>query len=130
MNPHRHAYNLLVPAVLAGARVAALFNGKIRRTIAVRKGIRRRWIEACGAMDRGRPVVWFHVSSAGEYLQAAAVIDRIVSGTADRPAVAVTFFSPSGYDYCMKHDARRNPGISFVEYLPFDTPGGARFCLD
>ncbi len=124
-------YNSLLPLAVAGARSAAIFNGKIARTIEARKGIAERWTKGCAGLKREHGVVWFHVSSAGEYLQAVPVIDLLLSGMNDPPAIALTFYSPSGFEYCTRHDKRgKNPRLSFIEYLPFDTRANARFCLD
>ncbi len=123
-------YNCLLPLILAGARCAGIFNGKISRTIEARKGITARWAKKCAGLRRDGKLVWFHVSSAGEYLQAVPVIDLLLSRE-DPPSIAITFYSPSGFDYHAKHDrSGKGSRLSFVEYLPFDTRGNARLCLD
>jgi 3-deoxy-D-manno-octulosonic-acid transferase len=123
-------YNCLLPLILAGARSAGIFNGKIARTIEARKGISGRWAKKCAGLRRDGKLVWFHVSSAGEYLQAVPVIDLLLSRE-DPPSIALTFYSPSGFDYHTKHDrSGKDFRFSFVEYLPFDTRKNAGFCLD
>lgn len=130
MRPHLLIYNCLLPLILAGARFAGIFNGKIARTMEARKGIAGRWAKKCAGMTREGKLVWFHVSSAGEYLQAVPVIDLLLSRE-DPPSIALTFYSPSGFDYHTKHDrSGKSSRLSFVEYLPFDTRKNARFCLD
>ncbi len=124
-------YNALIPAVAFGARVASLWNAKIAEGLAGRKGWRERWIENASRIERRRPLVWFHVSSVGEFEQAKPVMSML----ADRPGggveIALTFYSPSGMSYYGRFDrSRRIEAIRFVDYLPIDTAGNARFCLD
>ncbi len=124
-------YNLLLPLVKLTGRVLARNNRKIARSFEARKDIRKRWAERLEAADEGLSTVWFHVSSAGEFLQARPVMDLLSEKYHGRIRIALTFYSPSGFDYYMKHDrARRNRSIFFVDYLPFDTPGDMRFCFD
>lgn len=72
------------------------------------------------ASDPGRPVVWLHVSSLGEFEQGRPLMERI---RADHPGarILLTFFSPSGYEVRCNY-----PGADCVAYLPFDTPANAR----
>ncbi len=72
----------------------------------------------------GDPLLWFHVSSLGEFEQASPVIERVKK---DFPGykIVLTFFSPSGYE--LKKDY---PFADYVFYLPLDTPGNAIRFLD
>jgi 3-deoxy-D-manno-octulosonic-acid transferase len=69
----------------------------------------------------GRPRVWFHVSSAGEYEQVKPVIGLLPS----KYQPVLTFFSPSGYDAF----AGRNTGIPAC-YLGPDYTDQAQTNLD
>jgi len=66
--------------------------------------------------DPCRPVVWFHAPSAGEGLQAKAVIEEL---RAKRPDVQVvyTFFSPSAGEFAGGMD------VDVATYLPWDLRG-------
>jgi len=123
-------YNALLPAAALAARAAAAWNGKIAEGLAGRRGLRERWLAGASRLERRSPLAWFHVSSVGEFEQAKPVMSLL----AERPGgieIALTFFSPSGMSYYERFDrSKRIEAISFVEYLPVDTPGNARFCLD
>lgn len=65
-------------------------------------------------------VIWMHVSSLGEYEQGRPVLERLRRERSEI-WIAVTFFSPSGYE------ARKNdPLADWIGYLPPDTPLQAR----
>ncbi|SEJ05683.1 3-deoxy-D-manno-octulosonic-acid transferase [Cyclobacterium xiamenense] len=68
------------------------------------------------------PLVWFHVASLGEYEQARPVIAAFKE---KYPlwAVAVSFFSPSGYEQVRKKKQR---WVDHITYIPTDTPGNAK----
>ena len=70
------------------------------------------------------PLLWFHVSSLGEFEQARPVIERVRK---DFPGykILLTFFSPSGYE--LKKDY---PLADYVFYLPLDTQRNASKFLD
>ena len=129
-HPAQLLYEIAAPLAPALLRLAAPFDDKIAETLETRRGIRARWRELAAGIAGDGPLVWFHVSSVGEYLQATPVIDELASRHPD-VRIALTFTSPSGYNYIRRHDrAGRNERILFVEYLPFDTRANARFCLD
>lgn len=70
--------------------------------------------------NQKKKVAWFHCASLGEFEQIRPLIEKFKS---EKPefVVAVTFFSPSGYEI------RKNyPLADFVGYIPFDTPVNAR----
>lgn len=124
-------YNALLPLAAGGTRVASLFDGKIARGLEGRRGLGRRWRENAPRLEPGQRLVWFHVSSVGEFLQARPVIDLLASRHPARLRFALTFFSPSGIDYLERHDRTRlNPAVVFTDYLPLDTSSNARFCID
>lgn len=72
----------------------------------------------------GEPLLWFHVSSLGEFEQARPVIEGVKKHF---PAykILLTFYSPSGYE--LRKDY---PLADYVYYLPLDTPGNASRFLD
>lgn len=123
-------YNALLPAAALAARAAAPWNEKIAEGLAGRRGLRERWIAGASRLERNRPLAWFHVSSVGEFEQAKPVMNLL----SERPGgveIALTFYSPSGMNYFRRYDrSKRIDAIRFFDYLPVDTPGNARFCLD
>ncbi len=123
-------YNLLLPVASAAFRIAAHFDAKIARTLNARKGLKERWLSKSAELDKSRPVVWFHVSSVGEFLQARPVMDILSKKIGPSLQIALTFYSPSGFEYYENSDRMgKTPSIRFVDYLPFDTLSNARFCL-
>lgn len=61
-------------------------------------------------------LVWFHVASLGEYEQAKPVIAKWKEVFPDY-LVAVSFFSPSGYEPTSK---KPQPHVDLITYLPLD----------
>jgi len=121
-------YNgLVLPAAYGVLSAAVPFHKKLRRTFRARRNIRERWTETA---PRGLRPIWFHVASVGEYEQARPVISALEKNFPD-VAVAITFTSPSGYDYAIKQERPNGEGnVCFMEYLPLDFQHNARFSLD
>lgn len=69
-------------------------------------------------------VIWIHAASLGEYEQAVPVIEALKQKHPDYK-IAVSFFSPSGYEI-KKKDSK----LDIVTYLPLDTKKNARQFLD
>lgn len=73
------------------------------------------WREELAKLD-GRPVVWFHAASLGEFEQARPVLESYRERHPDHQ-VLLTFFSPSGYE------VRKNYAkAEAICYLPPDLP--------
>ena len=124
-------YNLFLPLALSASKVIALFNKKVARTLKARRGIRERWHLMAAGLDRTIPLIWIHVSSVGEYLQIRPVLDILEETSENSYQVALTFYSPSGYEYYNNSERTgKNRLITFVEYLPFDTIRNVRFCQE
>lgn len=64
--------------------------------------------------------VWFHAASLGEFEQGRPIIERLRT---EYPhyRIALTFFSPSGYEIRKNYDQ-----VDFVGYLPLDTSYNAK----
>jgi len=114
-------YRGLSPALCAATRLAGPLSPKLAEGIAGRRGLMDR-------LTAGAPVVrggvWFHVTSVGEYEQARPIIAAI-KDRPDPPPIAVTHFSPSGYEY-----AQSRPCADLHDYLPFDHPGNMDRLMD
>lgn len=127
----RAVYNLLLPLAALGARIASPFSEKIAEGLGGRKGYRQRWFDATPRLDAPGPIVWFHVSSVGEFEQAKPVMDLLTDRIGPGCNLALTFYSPSGMNYFKRFDrSKRNTAVKFIDYLPVDTIGNVRFCLD
>lgn len=114
-------YSLGIHLYSAAVGVAAIRNPK---AALMKKGHRQVWHLLKENLPEGKPVVWFHAASLGEFEQGRPIIERI---RRERPdlAVLLTFFSPSGYEVRKNYN-----GADCVVYLPFDTPGNVRRFLD
>ncbi len=73
-----------------------------------------------GKIEKGRPYIWIHAASLGEFEQGRPLIERIRSTMPD-VGIVLSFFSPSGYEVRKNYDK-----VDAVVYLPFDTPSAAR----
>ncbi|MCI0527276.1 MAG: hypothetical protein L0Y56_07515, partial [Nitrospira sp.] len=70
----------------------------------------------------GKPkVIWFHSSSLGEFEQGKPLIATLKKRYGDQIKIAVSFFSPSGYEHTQNY-----PLADLIFYLPFDTPFQAK----
>jgi 3-deoxy-D-manno-octulosonic-acid transferase len=117
--PVLQLYRSFAPAAIGLLPMLAPLSEKLREGLAGRAGILDRLV---AAGERMRGCVWVHVASVGEYEQArpiiAALRERAEGGSLP---VAVTHFSPSGYDFAL-----RRPCGDLHDYLPFDHPAHMR----
>lgn len=107
-------YRGLSPLLAGVARMAGPLSPKLAQGIAGRKGLMERLAAGAPKVTGG---VWFHVTSVGEYEQARPIIMALRERTVP-PPIAVTHFSPSGFEY-----AQKRPCADLHDYLPFDHPG-------
>lgn len=110
-------YNIGIRAYTLIINIAALFNQKARFWVDGRKNIFQRIENEINPDDK---VVWFHVSSLGEFEQGRPVMEAFKK---DYPQfkILLTFFSPSGYEI------RKNyAGADYIYYLPADTRANAK----
>jgi 3-deoxy-D-manno-octulosonic-acid transferase len=117
----RILYNsLFVPLGWLGFQVYGLLNKKARRGIGGRKDLLERVAAKTSGWKGSSPRVWFHASSMGEFEQAKPIISMLKE---KRPGllVAVTFFSPSGYENSLAYKE-----ADLISYIPFDSPSNAR----
>lgn len=117
----RLLYNsLFIPLGWLAFRLYGLVNDKARRGIEGRNGLFERVAARVGGWGPDAPRVWFHASSMGEFEQAKPIISMLRQR---RPGVkvAVTFFSPSGYEHSQTYRE-----ADLISYIPFDSPSNAR----
>ncbi len=112
-----YRFGLFVASVLLP--VAGIFNLKIRHFLKGRKTIFQDLIEF--RIANSAPLAWFHVASLGEYEQARPVIAELKKSRSEFK-IAVSFFSPSGYDNVIK---KPQADVDFITYLPLDRKGSA-----
>ncbi|WP_167610485.1 3-deoxy-D-manno-octulosonic acid transferase [Maribellus sediminis] len=98
-------------------RVSALFNTKAKQFVAGRKN----WEEALkNKVDSNARYIWIHCASLGEFEQGRPIIEEIKQRLPEYK-IALTFFSPSGYEIRKNYDQ-----ADIVMYLPLDTKKNAR----
>lgn len=114
-------YNIFLFLFKAGTHIASLFNPKAKKWVVGRQNIFER-LEA--ANTKGKPVIWMHCASLGEFEQGRPLIEKIKT-TYPGYRLLLTFFSPSGYE------AQKNyKGADWVFYLPADSPRNAKRFLE
>ncbi len=117
----RFVYTFFIYCFGLFLRFAALFNGKARQWVDGRRGLfENLGKELNQAAGEKKPVIWFHVSSLGEFEQGRPVLEAVRKRWPEK-RIVLTFFSPSGYEVRKKYDQ-----ADFVGYLPLDTPANAR----
>ena len=107
---------MLVQALIP---VAGIFNAKLKKSIVGRKHTLKILKQELIA---GKPTIWIHAASLGEYEQGVPVMEALNKMYPSHQMV-ISFFSPSGYEV-----KKNNAFAKATVYLPFDTPGNvARF---
>ncbi len=118
MNP---LYNLGMRAFDAGIGLGALKSEKIKK---LRRGQKEALDYLREKIQPGKPYVWIHAASLGEFEQGRPLIEKI---RRENPEVKIllTFFSPSGYE------VRKNfSEVDAVCYLPLDIKSRVKEFLD
>lgn len=117
-------YRAIARAGFGALPLLAPFSAKLRSGMAGRRAggqVLRGW--AASHRDRSRPLVWCHAPSAGEGLQARAILELLRARHPDWQ-VAFTHFSPSA-----EGTAATQPA-DVRAYLPPDLPAEAEAALD
>lgn len=109
-------YNLGLGAYHTGIKLSAPFNPKAKQWVAGRE----HWQQKLKQLLDGRPVVWVHCASLGEYEQGKPVIEAIEQAYPSKQ-VLVSFYSPSGYEVVKRREPQRA-----ITYLPADSPKNAK----
>lgn len=95
--------------------LAGLFVPKIKHFSASRNKLFQRLAEF-KSKNPGK-LAWFHVASLGEYEQARPVIAEL-KRVSPELLVAISFFSPSGYDNVIE---KPQSHVDFITYMPLDS---------
>ncbi len=109
-------YNIFFfPLLLVGVFVASLINQKIRKGLKGRNKLIKKIQHKLALFETGKPKIWIHVSSYGEFLQVTPVLNQLKQLNPDL-FIIISFFSPSGYE-----NISNQPPIDFKCYLPIDS---------
>lgn len=114
-------YDAGIALYVAALHIAAVFHPKARKWVQGRTGWEARLKrEIAEKFSPGKPRLWMHCASLGEFEQGRPVLE---AWRKERPdtQILLTFFSPSGYEIRKDY-----PGADIVAYLPADTPRAAR----
>jgi 3-deoxy-D-manno-octulosonic-acid transferase len=113
----RLIYNFGIRLLYLAIKIAAVKNNKARLWINGRKNLFKHIKQE---KDPAEKTVWFHCASLGEFEQGRPLIEEVRSKFPEKK-IAVTFFSPSGYE------VRKNyQGADYIYYLPLDTVRNAK----
>jgi 3-deoxy-D-manno-octulosonic-acid transferase len=117
---------IVFPVAWLVVHLLALKNQNIKDALEGQKGLWQRLETQLRQRDMKKSLIWFHVSSAGEFLQAQPVFERCMQQGFE---CALTFTSVNGYKWIQR--AKFLPGQHPVvtEYLPLDTVGNMRRLL-
>ncbi len=110
-------YDFFLSLYVIAIKVYGLFNGKAGKWISGRKDWEQNYTQLLKTVEKR---IWFHCSSVGEYEQAKPVIEALKQQYPDHK-IAVTFFSPSGFEACKK-----TPLVDYILYLPPDNNANAQ----
>ena len=116
----------ILPAVIAASKIISLKNKKMRDTLSGHEGVFERIEQQLSKRDQSKPLVWFHVASAGEYLQALPVMERLMK---DDIQCALTVTSVSGFRWASKRKDQY-PNQVLLDYFPLDTKANVNRLLD
>ncbi len=110
--------NIIIRLLAITIRIASLWNSKARLWIRGRKDILNKVKQAL--QGNGRPVVWMHSASLGEFEQGRFLLENLQARYPDHCFV-ITFFSPSGYEVMKDYKA-----ADHIFYLPVPSRSNAR----
>jgi len=114
------------PMLWVGAHLFAYKNQNLKESLEGRKGLWQRLNHQLMQRDPKKPLIWFHVSSAGEFLQAQPVLERF---TQQGFECAVTYTSVNAYKWIQRSKLSPDQRPVVLEYLPIDSARNMRRLL-
>ena len=121
------AYNLFfLPLLLGIVKLLAFSKINIRESLEKREGQWERLADSISTRDWQKPLIWMHVASAGEFLQAQPLIERCVAEGAE---CVLTYSSINAYRWLERPQKSKIQGLLATEFLPSDTIWNARRLL-
>lgn len=117
MNVHLLLYNLFLKLYWVAANLLSFINPKAKQWIEGRKNWENNLKQKLA--NNRASIIWVHSASLGEFEQAKPVIEALYNNYPTHK-IAVTFFSPSGYNYASNY-----PYAHYQFYLPLDSKKNA-----
>ena len=120
-------YNLFfLPMLIGTSKLLAPYRTKIRESLEKREGLWVRLEEAVSKRDWTKPLLWFHVASAGEFLQAQPLIVRC---TAEGIECVLTFSSINAFHWLRRPGQTETQNLLVTDFLPVDKLSNVRRLL-
>lgn len=111
-------YNLFFLPLLAGViKILAPFKRNIKDSLEQREGLWERLENAVSKRDWQKQLLWFHVASAGELLQAQPLIDRC---SAQGSECVLTYSSVNAFHWLQRPGQTETKHLLSAEFLPLD----------
>ncbi len=112
-------YNFVFfPIIWILAHLFSFRNEKIRESVQGKQGLWERLDTHLSKRDVTRKLIWFHVPSAGEFLQAQPLLELFLNSDYD---CVVTYNSISAEKWIRKSKIGAKMEPLFLDYVPFDT---------
>ena len=111
------------PLMEVVAPLIARNNQNLQAGLQGRQGLWQRLEQQLAGHDPNKPLIWFHVASAGEFLQAQPVLERCLQQGLQ---CAVTYTSVNGYKWLQRTKFPQEQRPLVTEYLPLDTVSNMR----
>ena len=111
------AYNIFIEVYKTFLWASSLFNKKHRDIILGQQDLIKNIINDT---KNTKDIVWFHISSLGEFEQAKPIISAYKNKYANH-RILMTVYSPSAYN-----NIKENSDINWIFYLPHDTIKNAK----
>jgi 3-deoxy-D-manno-octulosonic-acid transferase len=114
-------YKIAVGSILPALKIAGIWNSKARKRVQAEKALWYNWENQLKSRRPGIKTIWVHCASLGEFELILPVLDKIRETKGDSIFLAISFYSPSGYEQ------RKNHKIgNAIGYMPFDTEKNAK----
>ena len=109
---------LFYPLLILIIKLLARLHHKVSGSLEGKYGALDRWEQQLVHRDIHSSLIWFHVASAGEFLQAEPLYTRFMENGWQG---AITFTSINGYQWGKKAKFVRGQNPVVLDYTPFDT---------
>ncbi|MBF0349590.1 MAG: 3-deoxy-D-manno-octulosonic acid transferase [SAR324 cluster bacterium] len=113
-------YNLLfLPVAWILVKIVSMKSENLRESLQGRKDLWTRIGNQLARREWKKPLIWFHVASAGEYLQAQPLMELCKTHDVE---FAVTYTSVNALKWLKKINFSETGGAVMCDYLPLDYP--------